>query len=188
MEENEGFALVLELVDPSAVAEITQSGSIPSFPHSCKPELRQKAAIMGSGPGEVWSGPDETVEIRRRRQPLQLVRRTRSTMGLPLLLLRGEELRSLDCAFSFETSSRSAAISFCTPADPGSSFDSLAGAARTGGERKEASTAGEGWRPTTRPRAGRRSNDGLDGASVRPAFAIRRTPQTPGGSKRPRNP
>jgi hypothetical protein len=79
MEENEGFALVLELVDPSAVAEITQSGSIPSFPHSCKPELRQKAAIMGSGPGEVWSGPDETVEIRRRRQPLQLVRRARST-------------------------------------------------------------------------------------------------------------
>jgi len=38
------------------------------FPHSCKPELRHKAAIMGSGPGEVWSGPDETVEIRRRRQ------------------------------------------------------------------------------------------------------------------------
>ena len=26
---------------------------------------------MGSGPGEVWSGPDETVEIRRRHQPLQ---------------------------------------------------------------------------------------------------------------------
>ena len=42
--------------------------------------------------------------------------------------LRGGELRSLNCAFSFETSSRSAASSFCTPADPGSSFDSLAGA------------------------------------------------------------
>jgi hypothetical protein len=73
-----GFALVFELV-PSAVAEITQSGSIPSFPHSCKPELRQKAAVMGSGPGEVRSGPDETVEIRRRHQPLQLVGRARST-------------------------------------------------------------------------------------------------------------
>src|SRR5208282_5671516 len=58
--------------------------------------------------------------------------------------------------------------------------------ARTEGERKEASTAGEGWRP--RPRAGRRSNDGLDGASDRPAFAIRRTPRMPAGSKRPRNP
>ena len=56
IEENGGFALVLELVDPSGVAEITQSGFIPSFPHSCKPELRQKAAIMGSGSGEVWSG------------------------------------------------------------------------------------------------------------------------------------
>jgi hypothetical protein len=26
---------------------------------------------MGSGPGEVRSGPNETVEIRRRHQPLQ---------------------------------------------------------------------------------------------------------------------
>jgi hypothetical protein len=40
---------------------------------------------------------------------------------------RGDELRSSNCAFSFETSSRSAANSFCTPADPGSPFDSLAG-------------------------------------------------------------
>src|SRR5271165_1314907 len=52
--------------------------------------------------------------------------------GYLFCFLRGEELRSLNCAFSFETSSRSAAISFCTPADPGSSFDSLAGAGADG--------------------------------------------------------
>ena len=46
--------------------------------------------------------------------------------------LRDEELRSLNCAFSFETSSRSAANSFCTPADPGSPFDSLAGVGADG--------------------------------------------------------
>jgi len=28
---------------------------------------------MGSGPGEVWSGPDETAEIRLRRQPLDIL-------------------------------------------------------------------------------------------------------------------
>ena len=49
--------------------------------------------------------------------------------GYLFCFLRGEELRSLNCAFSFETSSRSAASSFCTPADPESSFDSPAGAA-----------------------------------------------------------
>src|SRR3974390_1172704 len=48
-------------------------------------------------------------------------------MGYLFGFLRGEELRSLNWAFSFETSSRSTAISFCTPADPRSSFDSLAG-------------------------------------------------------------
>ena len=53
-------------------------------------------------------------------------------MGYLFCFLRGEELRNLNCAFSFETSSRSAAISFCTPADPGSSFDSLAGAGADG--------------------------------------------------------
>jgi len=53
-------------------------------------------------------------------------------MGYLFCFLRGEELRSLNCAFSFETSSRSAATSFCTPADPGSSFDSLAGAGADG--------------------------------------------------------
>ena len=46
--------------------------------------------------------------------------------------LRGEELRSLNWAFSFETSSRSAATSFWTAADPRSSFDSLAGAGADG--------------------------------------------------------
>src|SRR5208283_1269992 len=60
--------------------------------------------------------------------------------------------------------------------------------ARADGERKKASRAGEIWRPTTPPRAGRRSSDGPDGASDRPASEIHRTPRTPGGSKRPRNP
>ena len=52
-------------------------------------------------------------------------------------LLHGEELRTLICAFSFEIFSRSAATSFRTAADPGSSFDSLAGARadRRGAER-----------------------------------------------------
>ena len=125
------------------------------------------SAVSLSSPGRMCGGPG---------------------MGYLFCFLRAEELRSLNCAFNFETSSRSAAISFCTPADPGPSFDSRPAPAGTEGERKEASTAGEGWRPMIRPRAGRRSNDGLDGASDRPAFAIRRTPRTPAGSKRPRNP
>ena len=52
--------------------------------------------------------------------------------GYLFCFLRGEELRGLNSAFSFETSSRSAAISFWTAADPGSSFDSLAGAGADG--------------------------------------------------------
>ena len=53
--------------------------------------------------------------------------RRRGYEGYLVCFLRGEELRGLNCAFSLETSLRSAAISFCNPADPGSSFDSLAG-------------------------------------------------------------
>ena len=53
-------------------------------------------------------------------------------MGYLFCFLCGEEVRNLNCAFSFETSSRSAANSFCAPADPGSTFDSLAGAGADG--------------------------------------------------------
>ena len=52
--------------------------------------------------------------------------RLRGHGGYLVCFLRGEELRSLNCAFSLETSLRSAAISLCNPADPGSSFDSPA--------------------------------------------------------------
>src|SRR5215469_16794831 len=50
--------------------------------------------------------------------------------GYLFCFLRGEELRSLNCTFSFETSARSAANSSCTPA--GSPFDSLSGAGAEG--------------------------------------------------------
>ena len=52
--------------------------------------------------------------------------------GYLVCFVRGEELRSLNSAFSLETSLRSAAISFCNPADPGSSFDSPAGPSADG--------------------------------------------------------
>ena len=40
--------------------------------------------------------------------------------------LCGDDSRSLNCVFNFVISSRSAATSFCTEADPGSSFGSAA--------------------------------------------------------------
>ena len=65
--------------------------------------------------------------------------------GYPFSFLRSEELGSLICALSFETSSRSAASSSCTPADPGSLFDSLDSlpGAGAGGRRAERGIHGE---------------------------------------------
>ena len=91
-------------------------------------------------PGATAPVPGESTPLvaevppERRRHPCPCWDEcaARRTWGYVFCFLRGEELRGLDCAFSFEISSRSAAISLCSPADPGSSFDALAGAGADG--------------------------------------------------------
>ena len=91
-------------------------------------------------PGAIAPVPGESTHLvsevlpERRRHPCPRWDECAAARARAYLFCfsRGEELRSLACAFSFATSSRSATISFCSPADPGSPFDSLAGVGADG--------------------------------------------------------
>src|SRR5271165_3457023 len=91
-------------------------------------------------PGAIARVPGESTHLvsevlpERRRHPCACWEYCAAARawGYLFCFLRGEELRSLNWAFSFETSSRSAAISFCTAADPRFSFDSLPGTGADG--------------------------------------------------------
>ena len=84
------------------------------------------------GPGVEKQAGQHRAGIRRHPCPCWEECAAARAWGYLFCFLRGEELPSLNSAFNFETSSRSAAISFWTAADPGSSFDSLAGAGADG--------------------------------------------------------
>jgi hypothetical protein len=81
----------------------------------------------------LFAKPERPLPQNRRRPSAYCDERAAArARSCPFCFLRGEEPRSLNCAFSLETSSRSAASSFCTPLDPGSTFDSLAGGGTDG--------------------------------------------------------
>src|SRR5271166_541274 len=96
-------------------------------------EVPRLPGAIARVPGESTHPVSEVLPERRQHPcPCWEECAAARAWGYLFCLLRGEELRSLNSAFSFETSSRSAAISFWTAADPRFSFDSLAGAGADG--------------------------------------------------------
>jgi hypothetical protein len=134
-----------------------QTGIKVGFPSSLRKDLRRSFCVCTmrfSASGSAWKMDSGSPENRGRRikrrktsraAPRFVVERidrdadgcrdadaAARAWGYHFCFLRGEELRSLNCAFSFETSSRSVANSFCTPVDLGSPFAWLAGVGADG--------------------------------------------------------
>src|ERR1700693_1718534 len=74
--------------------------------------------------------------------------------AVPLLLFARRGTAEFGLSLQFRNSSRSAVISFCPPADPGSSFDPLAGAGADGRGAEKGIHGGRRL-PADNPAAGR---------------------------------